>query len=108
MTPTERALLRRLVFEPETLPRNRNFHTFEDPAAARVRRIAAHLRSLRKAATAPGAMIRVRTCPDGRWELSIEDPTSRLKRRAWITEDERDVLREDPVFRPYVDDPVRT
>jgi hypothetical protein len=53
-------------------------------------------------------MIRVRTCPDGRWELSIEDPTSRLKRRAWITEDERDVLREDPVFRPYVDDPVRT
>ena len=37
MSPLETKLVRRLVYAPETLSRNRNFHTFNDAVARRAR-----------------------------------------------------------------------
>lgn len=46
MNELERKLLFRLTFEPEKLSRNKNFATFEKSEFKRLRRRAAHLRSV--------------------------------------------------------------
>lgn len=98
MTPLERRLVERLVFEPESMSRNRNFDTFEDSLGRRAWRIAAHLRSVRRAvrrATTPARAVRT---DDGRWEVQIREDADGVRRQAWLTDDEMDVLRQDPGF----------
>lgn len=98
MTPLERRLVERLVFDPESMSRNRNFHTFHDPVGRRAWRIAAHLRSVRRAVQRAGAQSRAVRGADGRWEVQIREDADGVRRQAWLTDDEMDLLRQDPTF----------
>lgn len=96
MTPLFEKLVRRLVYEPETLSRNRNFHTFADPEARRARRVASHLRSVRDAVRRETTRVAAEVDDDGDWQITIVDPDSGVTRTARVASDELDILREDP------------
>ncbi len=99
-------LLRRLVFEPHKLSRNRNFHTFASADTRRARRVAAHLRSLRNDLRGAGPGCVALELDDGAWRLRIHDPAAGLVRDAWLDATELDILREDPDVAATLDGAV--
>jgi hypothetical protein len=95
-----------LVFEPERLSRNRNFHAFDGEAMHAARRVATHLRSLRH---------RLRTLPDH--QVSIQrhastvrvhmvDPGQHLTHEALLPEQQWRVLMNDPELAARFDAPA--
>ncbi len=96
MTTLYQRLVRRLYLEQDSLSRNRNFLAFEAPEAARARRVAAHLRSVRN------DLLRTHTVaptvarePDGRLRLTFVRGAADASRVTWLSRDEVDILRED-------------
>jgi hypothetical protein len=92
----ERQLLRRLVFDPDRLSRNRNFYAFHDPAMRRLRRLAGLLRGLRSelAAADPGC-VDVHVDSAGFVVIRIERRDAMARRETRVAPDELEVLRED-------------
>lgn len=102
MTPLERELVRRLVYAPEAMSRNRNFHAFTDAMAWRARRTAAHLRSIRRALLRADVDTAIQRSGE-RWEITVVDPANSLRRVARIGDDELAILREDPAVAAMLD-----
>lgn len=99
----ERQLLRRLVFEPGRLSRNRNFYAFDDPAMRRMRRLARLLRALRDELRQVDPD-QVSLAEDaGYVVVTVERPESAGRHVARVTPDELDVLREDDDARACLD-----
>lgn len=97
MDEFERRLLRRLVFRPESLSRNRNFDAFDDPTLRRLRRTARHLRSvIDELRTVP--VRHVSADPDGAegWTLTVVRPRESATREVRLSADEFDLLAEHP------------
>ena len=97
--PLEVALLRRLVHAPRTLSRNRNPELFSQPSTRRIKRRAAHLRSLRAELTGalrepPAVTVR----EDGARVLTTVREDG-MRRTATISAIEWEVLLEDPDVR---------
>lgn len=105
MTPLERKLVRRLVYSPEALSRNKNFHAFEADWAKAARRTAGLLRSLRTAMH--DDRVQVSATEDAEaWQVVTFDPASGLRRVAHLRADELEILCEDPVCAARLDQPV--
>lgn len=96
MDDFHRRLLRRLVFRPESLSRNRNFDAFNDPALKRIRETARHLRSvvdeLRKAAVCD---VQVARSEQG-WSVSVRRVRENATRRIMLSDEEFRLLAEHP------------
>lgn len=89
-------LVRRLYLEHDRLSRNRNYLVFEAPEAARARRVAAHLRSVRNdlmRATADEP--RLDCDAHGRVSVTFHRAAVDASRVAWLTAEEYTILRED-------------
>lgn len=95
MTPLERKLIRRLVFAPETLSRNRNFHAFQDPKARAARRTAGLLRSLRDALLNDETECSLEE-HGADWVVVVHEPETGLERRSHLKGAELAILCEDP------------
>ncbi len=103
MTPLEQRLIRRLIDDPSSMSRNRNFHTFDDPAFARARRIARHLRSIRSAVLAAGeGCVRI-VRAGGAWSIRVLSPEAECVRDSFLADEEFDVLREDATVAELLD-----
>lgn len=98
-------LVRRLYLEHDRLSRNRNYLVFEAPEAARARRVAAHLRSVRNdlmraTTTAPHL-----DCDNlGRVSLTFQRAAVDASRVAWLTAEEYQILREDADVARRIDE----
>lgn len=99
----ERQLIRRLVFEPERLSRNRNFFAFDDPTMRRLRRIASLLRALRRElASVDEDLVTVRQ--DGGFVVvTVRRPEAAARHVARVAPDELEVIREDERVRLCLD-----
>ncbi len=101
MNPLERKLIRRLVYAPETMSRNRNFHAFDEPWTRAARRTAALLRSLRTAVHAEHTSVELVAAPAEEagelpaWDVVISDQKSGIHRRARVSGAELEILCED-------------
>lgn len=72
--PKALALLRVLVMEPETMPRNRYFSLFEDRTAKHLKGRAAIIRKLKEAALSGGVFSRVNESGDAiRLQVAVGD-----------------------------------
>ncbi len=95
-----RRLVELLVHHPERFSRNRNFHAFDEPALRRARRIARQLRAVRdRIVNLPDDAIRLVQHPDG-LELTIEDTAHNLTQVAYLSQDEFEILCQDPRMLP--------
>ncbi|MFT6399068.1 MAG: hypothetical protein ACJAYU_003831 [Bradymonadia bacterium] len=90
----ERRVLRRLVFQPETLSRNQNFHAFDSADGRRVLRLAARIRSLLRAITSPNTEV-VCLLDGPQPRVLIDDPDTGVQRETLLSEDAFAVLIED-------------
>lgn len=88
-------LVRRLYMDPQSMPRNRHFATFDAADGARARRVASHLRSLRADLLASEGSAVVEQQDDGRVMLSFGRSTADGSRVAWLSSEEFAILRED-------------
>lgn len=89
-------VLRRLVFRPESLSRNRNFDAFDDPDFRRIRRIARHLRSVvDELRYVPVRHVRV-TADDDAWVVHIERPEQAATRDIRLQRHELELLAMHP------------
>ena len=92
-----RKVLRRLVFRPETLSRNKYFSAFDEPQMRRLRRSAKHLRSVLDAlVTTPLEQVSLAPLDDERWEICIESPATHARRTLRVSGDELGLLCEHP------------
>jgi hypothetical protein len=77
----EQRLLRRLVFRPEVMSRNRNFDAFNDAALRRLRRQAKRLRSvIEMLRSTPIEHVSLTATEDGDWSLRVEVPAEHAVR----------------------------
>jgi predicted PhzF superfamily epimerase YddE/YHI9 len=85
MDPFEQRLLRRLVFRPEAMSRNRNFEAFNDAALRRIRRQAKHLRSvIERLRVTSVEQVSLTETGTGEWTLRIEVPSERAVREVQL------------------------
>lgn len=102
MSPLERKLIRRLIFEPESMSRNRNFHAFSDPLAAHARRRAIWLRSVLGAFNGDDTVQVDATWDNSRLAVTMRDNSRELTRTSYLTADELEILREDAEFERFL------
>lgn len=99
----DKRVLRRLVEVPETLSRNQNYHSFDNPAGRRLLRIAARLRSLIETLKSPAATARWRA--DGaEFLITIDDAASGVHRETRLDADAFEILRENEDARAALGD----
>lgn len=96
----ERRVLRRLVFHPETLSRNQNFHAFDSDDGRRVLRLAARLRSLLQAIRDP-AVVAVCSDDGDQLRIVIDDPATGVHRETILSRDAFAILVEDDAARAH-------
>lgn len=97
-------LVRRLYLDHDQLSRNRNYLVFEAPEAARARRVAAHLRSVRNDLLRNAEHTPVfQREPDGRVCLTFERAAVDASRVAWLSAEEYSILREDAAVASLLD-----
>ena len=108
MTPLQRKLVRRLVFEPHTLSRNRNFHAFEHEDAREARKVAARLRTIRTSLRRDTNEVTLSYDGDGNAVVRVIDAERALRRTSTLTADELDVLCLDPRCAARLGLPVPT
>jgi hypothetical protein len=90
----EKRVLRRLVYQPESLSRNQNFHAFDSDDGRRVLRLAARIRSLRVALRS--AVSKVSCLSVGAdFLITIDDPEAGVHRETLLTPDAFAILFED-------------
>ncbi|MCB9506775.1 MAG: hypothetical protein H6698_02645 [Myxococcales bacterium] len=88
-------LVRRLVFDPGSMSRNRNFASLDDAFGRRARRVAAHIRSVRADLLAGATVTRVERQRDGRWCLELESKMPDARRRSVLCARAFGILNED-------------
>lgn len=92
----DEALLRRLLFHPEAISRNRNFATFNDPEFRRIRDRARHLRSVLKLLqTAPLEHVQLSETDAG-YTLRVLLPEQSAERIVMLSEHEVALLATHP------------
>lgn len=94
-------VLRRLVYEPHLMSRNRYPDSFADPVMARMRRRAARLRSLRTLlhASPASAIQLLGTDSAGRVRLRVDLQERTGQQTSWLSPLDLAVLGEDPEVR---------
>jgi hypothetical protein len=90
-----------LRLRDERISRNRNFDELSQPAARRARRLLKRLAGLERELRAGGA-VRVRPHDDG-YIVTIEFPSVRARRVAFLTREERELLATDTALRPLLE-----
>lgn len=86
-------LLVALVLSPATYSRNRFFEMYKDPLVRRVRRRAAHIRSVVRQVTAPDGEPRFSPAAEDRVELGYEVPSLGLRRTVLLDPIELSLVR---------------
>lgn len=94
-------VLRRLVYEPHLMSRNRYPDSFADPVMARMRRRAARLRSLRALLqhSPVSAVHLLGTDSAGRVRLRVDLQEGSGQQTSWLSSLDLAVLGEDPELR---------
>lgn len=90
-------LLRRLVFRPDSLSRNKYFSAFDEPEMKRIRRVARHLRGiLDTLGTTPLRYVSLQRAAEGTWQIGIESPEAHASRTITVQESELALLCDHP------------
>lgn len=95
-------IVSRLREEPSSLSRNRNYVTFEEPEARRALQVVRFLGSLEKdilegRACGPVEVLRLGNGP--RWQIKLVFPLLKGTRTSYLSEEEYDLLLENPAIR---------
>ncbi len=102
MDQLTRQIIVRLQDNPRSLSRNRNFSTFEQPAARRARRVARYLRSLAAdilGERGPGQVQVQRVRQGQRCMIQLRFPALASSRTAYLSPDEFELLLARPGLR---------
>ena len=90
----EKRILRRLVYHPETMSRNQNYHAFDSDDGRRVLRLAARIRSLRDALRSSVIQAECLRVASG-YLITIDDPDTGVHRETLLSPDAYAVLVEE-------------
>lgn len=90
----EKRILRRLVYHPESMSRNQNFHAFDSDDGRRIRRLAARIRSLQAAFRSPNARVSYQRSGEEH-RITIDDSETGVHRETFLSPDAYAVLIED-------------
>ena len=85
-----------LRMRESTLSRNRDFDTLSQPLARQARRIDKRLRGLERELRS-STHVEVRREPSG-WRVNVLFPSVRMRREAYLTDEEHALLCRDPVL----------
>ena len=107
MYELDRRLVTLLVFQRDSLSRNRHFHAFDEPSMRRARRIATHLRAiLRRVQLDPQLSVHAIQEGPEKVRLELRAPDSDVLHNAWLSPDEWHILLMAPAMAARAGLPV--